>query len=163
MRRQVVRRSSGSQNQRQYEPSKRNSGKTQIKPALVVFDDHLPQPADDKTVQTKTKTFFDQVELFVENFCQVKPSSGAKVATAELTAFNSPHLSKPLAFSLPRAKDVPSLIKHSLARYTTSRISPAAATEDTLLPADLALLDGAATVNASKPGQLDFIHSRFCK
>lgn len=158
----VVRRSRDSRNQRQYEPSKKNSVKTKTKPALVGFDDYLPQPADDKAVQTKTKTFFDQVELFVENFCLVTPSSGAKVATAELTAFNSPYLSKSLAFSLSQAKDVRSLIKHSLAHYTTSRISPTAAIEDTLLPADLALLFGVTTVNASKPGQLYFIHSRFC-
>lgn len=145
------------QNATQHELSKTNSGRRRKKLPSRVVDDYLPQPADDKTVQTRTKTIFDQIELFVENFCQSKLSSGAGEVSAELSAFDSPNLSKPLVSSLPRVKDAHSLIKHSLVHFIMCQISPATATEKTLLPADLALLFDATNVNARKAGQLDFI------
>lgn len=141
---------------KQHEVGGWNSRKGREKLPLAVIDDYLPQPADDKTVQMETKTVFDQVELFVENFCQVRPSPETAVATGQLSTFGSPHLPQPLASLLPRARDASFLIKHALAYYITCRISPAAATEDALLPADLALVSGAQKANAGKPGQSSF-------
>lgn len=123
---------------------------------LAMADDYLPQPADDKAVQKEIKSLFDQIELFVENFCLVKPRSEIKVATAQLSAFGSPHLPKPLASLLPRARDASFLIKHALTQHITCRISTASVVEDTLLPADLALLSSAEKANMNKPGQSNF-------
>ena len=156
MRRQYsVRRSRDSRYAKQHELGERNGGKASRKVPSATVDDYLPQPADDDTVKTKTKTLFVQLDLFVENFCSVKPNNSEvkTEAPAELSAFDSPYLPKPLSSSLQRARDAHPLIKHALARYITSRITPAATTEETLLPADLALLSNATTANASKTGQ----------
>ena len=131
-----------------------HEGLKQEKPSPAKADDYLPQPADDREVQTQTKTVFDQVDLFVQNFCTVKPDSKSKPKVAEFSTFESPHLSNSLADSLQRVRDAHSLIKHSIANYVTSRISTSTKIEETLLPADLILLAGAIGVNANKRGKL---------
>ena len=123
---------------------------------FATADDYLPQPADDKTVHTETNSLFDRIELFVENFCVIKPRPELNVATAQLSAFGSPHLPQPLTSLLPRARDASFLIKHALAQQITSRISTTSTAEDTLLPADLALLSAAENANINKPGQSSF-------
>lgn len=132
---------------------KQSGGVAKQKQVPAAVEDYLPQAADDKNIQTKTKTLFDQIELFVENFCLVKANAEAEVATAELSAFDSPYLTKPLTSLLPRAKDAQPLIKHSLFCYLISRISPKAIPEETLLPPELKLLS-LATANTKRPGNL---------
>lgn len=139
-------------NAKQYELTRTNGGESPQQPPSLVVNDYLPQPADDRTVQTKTELLFDQIELFVENYCQVKPGSVAEAVTAELAVFDSPILPSSLASSLLGARDARFIIKHSLARFIIGRISPAAETGDTLLPPHLALLFDATNVNASKAG-----------
>lgn len=129
---------------------------TQGQLSLAIADDYLPQPADDKTVQTETQSFFDRIEFFVQNFCLVKPKSELNVATVQLSAFNSPHLPTPLASLLPQARDASFLIKHALAQHILCWISSASVAEDSLLPADLTLLSGAEKANMCKPGRSIF-------
>ena len=103
-------------------------------------DDYLPQPADDKTLQIKTKTILDQVELFVENFCQGQAYSQARSPNTELSTFDSISLLKPLSTLMLQSNDAGALIKHSLSNYLIRSIATGASAEDTFLPADFSML-----------------------
>lgn len=106
------------------------------RPAL---EDFLPQAADDRTVQSKTKTILDQIELFVENFCQAQPSSHAGILSPELSSFGSPSLHGPLPELLKQSQDATPIIKHVLANYIVTAISTGNSPQDTLLPTEFSL------------------------
>jgi hypothetical protein len=106
-------------------------------PAL---DDFLPQAADDKSVQLKTKAVLDQVELFVENFCQAQPNGQAKISSTELSSLGSPSLQERLPDLLTQAHDATPFIKQLLAHYIVTTISAGTSSENTLLPAEFSLL-----------------------
>ncbi|KAG8527806.1 uncharacterized protein KY384_007960 [Bacidia gigantensis] len=121
----------------------------------------LPQAADDRTVQTKAKTLLDQIELYVENFYQDSPKSGSKVASADLTAFNSPFLENALSTLLSQATRSTPFIKHGLAYFITTSLLPMENSDATLLPEEFITLPRALkrTRNSSsqKPGYLQAI------
>lgn len=113
-------------------------------PAL---DEFLPQAADDETVQSKTKTILDQIELFVENFCQAQPNPQANILSTELSTFGSPSLREPLSDLLSQAQDATPFIKHLLANYIVTRISVGTSSEETLLPTEFSLFLNSAIAN----------------
>ena len=124
--------------------------------------DYLPQSADDKGVYDKAETLFFRIEQLVWSVYRPKGNSGAEAVTADLSAFESPHLPKPLASVLSEARDNTPLIMHSLTHFILNLITPATATADSLLPAHLApLFDSSASVNADKKGWSEFIHHQF--
>lgn len=113
------------------------------------YENYLPQSADDSTVQQKTKAILDQLELHVENFYRKSSSSSPKIDDAELAVFDSPYLPSPLASLLPRSKNKVNVIKHALALFVTSSISPSANPARSLLPSEFALLPNTITKSTS--------------
>lgn len=107
-------------------------------------ESYLPQSADDKSVQDSAKILLEQLELHVENFYRNYPdSSGARAAPGEDAAFfDSPNLPDSLSVLLARPKNADYLIKHALAHFVTSSISPRS--ESSLLPDDFVLVPVAA-------------------
>ena len=109
---------------------------------------HLPQSADDATIQHSAEATLEQIGLHVENFYQNAPTSLIKNYDSELKAFDSTYLPGPLAVLLPRSKVATSLLKHTLAHLATSSISPSGSPTRSLLPAEFVLLP--STIESSK-------------
>ncbi|KAK4693237.1 hypothetical protein P7C71_g4125, partial [Lecanoromycetidae sp. Uapishka_2] len=111
---------------------------------------HLPQSADDKTVQNIARTTLDQIELHVENFYERVARSSIRFADADIAAFNSPFLSDSLGTLLTQSSNAVPLIKHALAHFITDSISLIANPNATLLPDEYVLLP--STVKAASAG-----------
>lgn len=123
-----------------------------------MFETHLPQSADDKTIQDTAKITLDHIELHVENFYQGVARSSVRPAEADIGTFNSPYLSESLGTLLAQSRNAVPLIKHALTRFITDSISPTANPKSTFLPQDFVLLPyivNAANGRASiKPGMI---------
>ena len=140
---------------------------TEISKTTGSFESHLPQSADDKTIQNNAKTMLDQIELHVENFYQGVAQSSTRPVEADITTFNSPYLSHPLAELLTESRKAVPLIKHALTHVITDSISLIANPYSTLLPDEFVLLPStvkaANTSVSAKPGKTveksDFITS----
>lgn len=131
-------------------------------PGTWLLDNHLPQSAYFDDMKRKVEDLFTRVENWAYYYYEAKPGSETEVAPAELSALNTPHLSKRLGNLLPRAQPVYPLITHAVNYYISRRITPAAPAEERLLPAHMALLANAR--NKSEPryaGQSDPTRSRF--
>ncbi|CAF9917925.1 MAG: hypothetical protein ALECFALPRED_000424 [Alectoria fallacina] len=109
------------------------------------YESYLPQSADDRTIQQKTKATLDQIELHVENFYRNSASSAPRLDNAELAVFDSPYLPASLTSLLPRSKNRINLMKHALAHSVTSSISPSASPAPSLLPTEYGLLPSTVT------------------
>lgn len=157
----IMRRQQRSQGQRRYRsseeselrsPKKQDQTTIPKKPLVTevsegpgTYENYLPQSADDSTVQQKTKAILDQLELHVENFYRKSSSSTPKIDNAELAVFDSPYLPASLASLLPRSKNRVNVIKHALAQFVTSSISPGSNPAQSLLPPEYALLPNTVT------------------
>ena len=107
------------------------------------YEVHLPQPADDNTLKKRTATFFDRIELHVENFYRKNAVDNIKLSEAAVGQFNeidTGQLSASLATLVPRAKNILPIAKHILAYMATSAISTSAQPRWSLLPNDLVLI-----------------------
>ena len=122
---------------------------TEAPAASGTYENHLPQSADDRTVQQKAKATLDQIELHVENFYRNSSSSTARHENAELAAFDSPYLPAALASLLPRSNNRVNIIKHALAQYIVPSILPSASPARSLLPTEYALLPHTVTSTRS--------------
>ena len=123
----------------EYPELKRSFGKEKNGDQLIL-QTSLPQSADDATVQQKTRTIVDLIELHVESFYRNKANPTISHPNAELAAFDSGCFPNPLATLLPQSKCAVSLIKHSLAHLITTSISWTGNPERSLLPAEFVLL-----------------------
>ncbi|KAG8532512.1 uncharacterized protein KY384_002389 [Bacidia gigantensis] len=104
------------------------------------FQDLLPQSADDKGVQLRTQTTLDQIELFVQNFFQVKHSKLEESLDLELSKFATPEFKQPLTALLARPDFTLNVITHCLAMSVLTAIEPGCVREKSLLPSDLNFL-----------------------
>ncbi len=122
------------------------------------LENYLPQSADDKTVQNNVKTMLDQVELYVENFYQNHSGLSSVRPHTDIAAFNSPNLPNSLATLLLQSRHATFLIKHALAQFITSSISPRSRPGSSLLPDEFMLVPAAveSTRNSgsTKPGNI---------
>ena len=125
-------------------------------------DNHLPQSADDRTIQQKVRSTLDQMELHVENFYRNPSSSTLRPSNGELAVFDSPYLSAPLASLLPHSKNKLNIIKHALVQSVTSALSPTADPTRSLIPTEYTLLPSTITATKSnvtlKPGKYHLPH-----
>src|SRR5205085_4627683 len=76
------------------------------------LDNYLPQPADDRTIQTRTSTLFEQMELHVENYYHNLQVTISESETAALSHFNSPYLPGNLISLLSHPRSRIPTIKH---------------------------------------------------
>ena len=131
---------------------------TETSDATGTYENHLPQSADDKTIQQKAKATLDQIELHVENFYRNSSSAALRPDNAELVVFDSPYLPTSLATLLPRSKNKVNIIKHALAQSVTSSISPSANPALSLLPPEFGLLPNTITsAKSTKAGEYRFV------
>ena len=128
---------------------------TETSGASATYEHYLPQSADDRTVQQRTKSTLDQIELHIENFYRNSSSSTIRPDNAEVAVFDSPYLPAPLASLLPRSKNRVNIIKHVLAQSITSSISPSAGSARSLLPTEYAIPPN--TVSSAEAGRHYFI------
>ena len=96
--------------------------------ATAAMTGDLPQAADDKEVQQRTSTVLDQVDVFVQNFCQPQARSESSRAQenidlSPLATSNTPILSRSQAAQFARSEDALPLIRHALAWQITAEIS----------------------------------------
>ncbi len=105
-----------------------------------VWQKHLPQSVDDKTVRASVKTLFDQVEVHVENFYRDSAVPMTEALEADLLRVDSPHLPESIVALLPRARSQTALIKHCLLSYIIASISTDDNSVQSLLPSDYATL-----------------------
>ena len=124
--------------------------------ASGTYGNHLPQSADDTTIQQKVRSTLDQIELHVENFYH-NSSSTSRPDNVELAKFDSPYLSASLDSLLPRSRNNVNIIKHALAQSVTASISTSVRSTRSLLPTEFTLLPNTITSTRSsvtlKPGQ----------
>lgn len=131
---------------------------TETSDATGTYENYLPQSADDKSIQQKAKATLDQIELHVENFYRNSSSSALRPDNAELVVFDSPYLPTSLASLLPRSKNKVNIMKHALAQYVTSSISPSANPPRSLLPPEFGLLPNTVTsARSTKAGEYRFV------
>lgn len=124
---------------------------TEANGASATYEDYLPQSADDKTIQQRTQSTLDQIELHVENFYRHSSSSALRPDNAELAKFDSPYLPASLATLLPRSNNRRNIMKHALAQSVTSSISPSADPARSFLPTEYTLLpDNGASAKAGE-------------
>lgn len=153
----------GSADQRSRSSEPKGPLVTELPDSSGALETHLPQSADDQTVQNSAKTTLDQIELHVENFYQGVARSSSQSAEADVATFNSPYLSNSLGTLLQQSSNAVPLIKHALAHFITDSISLIANPESTLLPEEFVLLPstvkGANASGSAKPGEsLEIVH-----
>ena len=124
---------------------------------LSAFESHLPQPADDATVNARVKTTFDQIELHVENFYQRSAESATKKMSGSIAMFDSQTLPESLTSLLEQSTNATPILKHALIYFTTTNISLSGKSQPMLLPTEfMALPSTLAASNrkgASKSGE----------
>ena len=108
--------------------------------ASSLFENYLPQSADDNTVKRRARTTLEQIGFHVETFYQNLSDVDTRNFNDQLARFSSPYVPTPLVTQLSQSKDTVPLIIHSLAYFVTSSISPINATEQSLLPIEFITL-----------------------
>lgn len=108
--------------------------------ASSLFEDCLPQSAEDNTVKQRARTTLEQIGFHVETFYQSLADVGTTNMDDQLAMFDSPFLPTPLATLLSQSNDKTPLIMHSLAYFVTLSISPLNGTEQSLLPIEFVTL-----------------------
>ena len=108
--------------------------------ASSLFENYLPQSAEDNTVERRARTTLEQIGFHVETFYQSLSNVGTTSIDDQLAMFNSPFLPTPLVTLLSQSKDKTPLIMHSLAYFVTLSISPLNGTEQSLLPIEFVTL-----------------------
>lgn len=129
--------------------------------AAPVWQKHIPQSADDKTIRSSVKTLFDQVEVHVENFYRDSVVSLTESQKAELRRVDSPHLPESIVALLPRARSQTALIKHCLLSYIVASISTDDNSVQSLLPADYATLPHLSRAAKQKKAAFDQAFSQW--
>lgn len=84
---------------------------------------YIPSPADDKTVQNRVLTIFEQVALHVENYYSNNPPIYTQDAAA-LESYNSPFLPVSMLSLLSRPGGRIAVLKHCLTRTLLSATLP---------------------------------------
>ena len=105
-----------------------------------LFENYLPQSADDNTVKTRARTTLEQIEFHVETFYQNLPDFSTSNSENQLAAFDSPYITAPLVTLLSQSEDTMPLILHSLAYFVTASISPINGAAHSLLPIEFITL-----------------------
>ena len=125
--------------------------------ASSLFENCLPQPAEDNTVKQRARTTLEQIGFHVETFYKSLSDVGTPNFDDQLAIFDSPYLTTPLVTLLSQSKDKTPLIMHSLAYFVTHSISPVNGTEHSLLPIEFITLpssvggvESSSLVNAGK-------------
>ena len=122
----------------------RKSRNRQIVPkisgASSLFENYLPQSADDSTVKQRARIILEQIGFHVETFYQSLSDVGTANFDDKLAMFDSPYLPSPLVTLFNQSKDKTPLIMHSLAYFVTLSISPINGTEQSLLPVEFVTL-----------------------
>ena len=132
--------------------------------ASGTYEAHLPQSADDRTIQQEVRATLDQIELHVENFYRNTSSSSSRPDSANLAVFNSPYLPASLASLLPQAKNRVNLMKHALMQSATSSISPSAGPTRSFLPTEYTSLPSTiASARSSVPAKAGECHFTQCE
>ena len=108
--------------------------------APSLFENYLPQSADDSTVKQRTRITLEQIGFHVETFYQSLSDVGTPNFDEQLAMFASPYLPTPLVTLFNQSKDKTPLIMHSLAYLVTLSISPINGTEQSLLPIEFVTL-----------------------
>lgn len=100
-----------------------------------LWQQHLPQSADDDTVKTWMKTLFDQIENHVENFYQNNPAHHA-INPTEMAVphLESPYIAGPVKILLSQSSEPIQLIKHCIVWSILSSISPELSIHRSILP-----------------------------
>lgn len=132
--------------------------------ASSLFENHLPQSADDNTVKRRARTTLEQIGFHVETFYQNLSDVGTPDFNDQLSIFDSPYIPSALVTQLSQSIDTVPLIMHSLACFVTLSISPISATEKSLLPIEFITLPssvGSVESNVSTNAELSQALSRW--
>lgn len=97
----------------------------------------LPQSADDRTIQNGVKTFFNLIELHVDNFYRKAPVELDQRTIEGLAQIDSGKLPGPIHQLMQDQRLVVPVIKHCIADLLITRMSPLTYPETSLLPANL--------------------------
>ena len=108
--------------------------------ASSLFENYLPQSADDSTVKQRVRITLEQIAFHIETFYQSLSDVGTPNFDEQLAMFDSPYLPTPLVTLFNQSKDKTPLIMHSLAYFVTLSISPINGTEQSLLPIEFVTL-----------------------
>ena len=98
---------------------------------------YLPQSVDDHTVRNAVKTFFDQIELHVDNYYRKGEVSLNDTARQGLAQLDTGELPGPIETLIVDPRLSLSVIKHCIAGLLIARLSPSAEPVDSLLPSRL--------------------------
>jgi len=133
-----------------FEPAAKSNG-------LVNLDNYLPQSADDRTIQGRASTLFEQIQLHVENYYHNLPVSVSESdAAAAIAPFGSPYLPGNLISLLSEPRSRIPAIKHCFAHKIISSITPDSGSGSSFLPHQFAMLPGTLDVTdgprSGKPG-----------
>lgn len=101
---------------------------------------HLPQSADDATLQRNVAGMLEQIGLHIENFYQNTPTSRTEVEESDLELIDSSSLPAPLAVMLPQCTKAHPLLKHTLSNLVMTSISFTGSPTQSILPAEFVFL-----------------------
>ena len=104
------------------------------------LESHLPQPADDKAITTRTATLLDQLDLHVENFYKNVLGNASSMNASMVDEFDTGQLSSTLSSAFAESREHLSLVKHALIHATCESISTTSHSGWSLLPDEFTLL-----------------------
>lgn len=124
------------------------------------WDKRLPQPDSDQSIAHLASRTLDEIELFVEEFYNNKPTIfGTLSTTSGLSSFDSPYLDASLEFLLQKAASPTVLIKHCIAFFLLQKIDPSSNVGKSLLPREYIIPNSTATSSHGKLGRF-YMRSR---
>lgn len=128
----------------------------------LLWMQHLPQRADDKTIERTAITLYDHVELHVDNFydnlSDVRLNEAAKM---EMLKLDTKMVTPSLWDAISRTRKKTALIKHALAYLILSRIDLKYLGKESFLPSEFANLMSLVQVSKeSKPGMIHAYRSK---
>lgn len=154
----------GSSMSKNDDPTKRYTVGAKVEAPLVdpkhAWELHLPQPADDASLQKAMKTLYDRLELHVENFYSNSSSATHRPAVDEenwttvVGQLETPYLPSSLEAMLQQGRAKTTIMKHCIAYLTVSGIDLNSNSSFPLLPTELTSVPQAAPrASQSKAGE----------
>ena len=139
-------------------PSSKSAG------AVVGWQSFLPQSADDRTIQNGVKTFFNLIELHVDNFYRKAPVELDQRTREALARIDSGKLPGRIDQMMQDQRLVLPVIKHCIADLLITRMSPLTYPETSLLPSNLSAIPGrlqsASLSSSERSGKCILLHNK---
>lgn len=117
-------------------PSSKSAG------AVTGWQAFLPQSADDRTIQNGVKTFFNLIELHVDNFYRKAPVELDQRTLDALARIDSGKLPGRIDQLMQDQRLVLPVIKHCIADLLITRMSPLEYHDTSLLPSNISTIPG---------------------